>query len=222
MACLPSRYVSCCGAPAVASPGEPRRARLEFGSRSARTACRVCPVLTRAGPADCPRRRSRRASLPSASYTARRVADDYAWMRDPDQPALREYLIAERAYYDAHSRHLDGLATELAAEAAGRIPAGTEYSVGWHLRGFSYRTRMPEHSDNLQLLRSRAGDSSEQVLLDENLVAAQTGYAEIGVREPSPDGALLAWSADTSGAEVYELRIRDLRNGEDLPGKERQ
>ena len=49
------------------------------------------------------------------------------------------------------------------------------------------------------------------------MIAAQTGYAEIGVREPSPDGALLAWSADTSGAEFYELRIRDLATGADLP-----
>ena len=30
---------------------------------------------------------------------------------------------------------------------------------------------------------------------------------DVGVREPSPDGALLAWSADTSGAEIYALRI---------------
>ena len=55
------------------------------------------------------------------------------------------------------------------------------------------------------------------MLLDENVLAAQTGFVDVGVREPSPDDVLLAWSADTSGAEVYELRIRDLRTGEDLP-----
>ncbi len=146
-----------------------------------------------------------------------RVTDDYAWMRDPDEPRLREYLHAERAYYDAHSRHLDRLATELAAEAAGRFPAGAEYSVSWPLHGFTYRTRLPEHSDNVELLRARDGEGSEQVLLDENVLAAETGFVDVGVREPSPDDALLAWSADTSGAEVYKLRIRDLRTGQDLP-----
>ena len=40
---------------------------------------------------------------------------------------------------------------------------------------------------------------------------------DLGAREPSPDGALLAWSADTSGAEIYRLRVRDLSTGEDLP-----
>ncbi len=146
-----------------------------------------------------------------------RVVDDYGWMRDPEEPAFREYLAEERAYYDARTRHLDAFAGRLAAEAAGRIPPGAEDSVSWHLRGFTYRTRIPEHSDNLQLLRSRDGESPEQVLLDENLLATRTGYVEVGVREPSPDGALLAWSADWSGAEFYELRIRDLRTGEDLP-----
>jgi oligopeptidase B len=66
-------------------------------------------------------------------------------------------------------------------------------------------------------LRSPEDDPSEQLLLDENVVAAKSGFAEVGVREPSPDGRLLAWSADTSGAEIYELRIRDLGTGEDLP-----
>jgi oligopeptidase B len=146
-----------------------------------------------------------------------RVVDEYAWMRDPHDPALTEHLVRERAYYDASSRHLGELSRRLAAEAVGRLPAGPEDSVGWPLGAYTYRTRIPEHGDNLQLLRSRADEFSERVLLDENLIAAQTGFAEIGVREPSPDGFLLAWSADVSGAEFYELRIRDLRTGEDLP-----
>jgi oligopeptidase B len=145
------------------------------------------------------------------------VTDDYAWMRDPDDPMFHEYLVAERAYYDASTRHLDEFASRLAAEAASRLPAGDEYSVSWPRAGFTYRTRIPEHSDNEQLLRSRDGDSSEQVLLDENVLAEQTGFVEVGVREPSPEGARLAWSADTSGAEFYDLRIRDLGTGADLP-----
>jgi oligopeptidase B len=143
--------------------------------------------------------------------------DDYAWMRDHEHPALREYLAAERAYYDAHAAHLAGLTGRLAVESAGRIPDRAEDSVGWPLSGFIYRTRTPQGRENLQFLRSRSGESGEQLLLDENIVGAATGYVEVGAREPSPDGNLLAWSADTSGAEIYRLRIRDLRTGADLP-----
>jgi oligopeptidase B len=145
------------------------------------------------------------------------VVDDYAWMRSPDDPALRDYLRAERAHYDAQTARLGQLASTLAAEAAGRLPPGDEYSVAWPLDGFTYRTRIPHGEENEQLLRSRDPEAAEQVLLDENRLAEPTGFIELGVREPSPDGMLLAWSADTSGAEIYELRIRDLRTGEDLP-----
>jgi oligopeptidase B len=138
-------------------------------------------------------------------------------MRNVDQQRLHVYLTAERAYYDAHTGDLDALAGRLAAEAAGRIPDGPEYSVAWPKGGFTYRTVIPDGSDNQRLLRERGDEADEQVLLDENLLAAGTGFAEVGIREPSPDGNLLAWSADRSGAEIYELRIRDLRTGEDLP-----
>jgi oligopeptidase B len=147
------------------------------------------------------------------------VVDDYAWMRDPDEPAFHDYLVAERAYYEAHTRRLRDLAERLTAEALGRTPTGDEYSVRWHLRRFGYRTRIPRGRDNHQLLRARDGASpdEEEVVLDENELAQPTGYVEVGVREPSPDDGRLAWSVDTSGAEFYELRVRDLDTGDDLP-----
>ncbi len=147
----------------------------------------------------------------------RSETDYYAWMREREQPQLRDYLAAERAFYDVHSAPLADLAGRLFAESAGRTPDRAEESVGWPLSGFIYRTRTPEGRENLQFLRSRPGESAEQLLLDENIVGAATGYVEVGVRQPSPDSQLLAWSADTSGAEIYELRIRDLRTGEDTP-----
>ena len=61
----------------------------------------------------------------------------------------------------------------------------------------------------------------EQVLLDENLLlddpACGGDYVALGVREVSPDGRLLAYSADFDGDEVYQLRIRDLATGTDRP-----
>src|SRR5260370_31848977 len=48
-------------------------------------------------------------------------------------------------------------------------------------------------------------------------MGAAPGCVDVGAGEPSPDGSLRAWSADCSGAEVYRLRVRDLRTGDDLP-----
>jgi oligopeptidase B len=153
----------------------------------------------------------------------RRDPDDYAWMRDHDTPAMLDYLAAERAFYDASTAHLAGLAEELFAEAAARLPAGSDDSVSWSRHGFRYLHRTPEGAEGRQLLRyGNVGSSAGAVvLLDENVVGAATGYVDIGTCEPSPDGRLLAWSADTSGAEIYRLRFRDTSTGADLDDVDR-
>ncbi len=159
------------------------------------------------------------ARIPSVrDLHGRRDVDNYAWMRDHSAPAMQEYLAAERAYYDARTLHLAGLTDELFAEAVGRTARGTEDSVSWPLRGYRYLYRTPDGSEGRQLLRWAADDTTAapQLLLDENALGAATGFVDVGTCEPSPDDRLLAWSADTSGAEIYQLRFRDTRTGQDL------
>lgn len=144
------------------------------------------------------------------------LQDDYAWMRDHEAPGLLEYLAAERAYYQARTGHLAGFAGLLEAEAEARTPHGDDESVAWPLGGYLYRHRTPAGAEHGRLVRSRPGEDGEELLLDEDALAAGTGFVDVGVREPSPDGSLLAWSADTTGAELYTLRVRDLRTGRDL------
>ena len=143
--------------------------------------------------------------------------DDYAWMRDHASPALQEYLAAERAYYDSRTAHLASLTDVLFGEAVARTPSEAEDSASWTLRGYRYWHRTPEGAENRQLLRAPIGEPDEQVLLDENELGAESGYIDIGLSEPSPDNRLLAWSADTSGAEIYQLRITDMATGVVLP-----
>ena len=55
--------------------------------------------------------------------------------------------------------------------------------------------------------------SSEQILLDLNPLAAGHEYFRLGGFEVSPDHRLLAWSADTTGAESFTLYVKDLETG---------
>jgi oligopeptidase B len=138
--------------------------------------------------------------------------DPYAWMRDRDLPAMRDYLTDERAWYDHWLESVRGTRDELAAELAARlIPA--EESVSWRQGGHTYVTRTVAGQEYEQFCRDG------EVLLDENLLAdpARGGYLGLGVREISPDGRLLAYSVDFDGDELYQLRIRDLARGTDLP-----
>lgn len=67
-------------------------------------------------------------------------ADPYAWMRDRDRPEMREYLAAERAWYDRQTASQQGLREDLFAEMAGRL-APAEESVRWRQGEFWYFTR---------------------------------------------------------------------------------
>src|SRR5580693_1944350 len=122
--------------------------------------------------------------------------DPYAWMRDRDLPALRDYLAAERAWYDRWLESARGLRDELAAELAARLlPA--EESVSWRRGGRSYFTRTVPGQDYEQFCRAAGPGEPAHILLDESL--------------------LLADSVDFDGDELYQLRIRDLARGSDLP-----
>ncbi len=148
------------------------------------------------------------------------MADPFAWMRHRDLPATRGYLAAERAYYGQQMAPLAGAAgrtghrTHRQDRAGGRVRP----LAAWRLLDFT-RTRPGQQYEQF----CRAGPAGQPllVLLDENEVLADPGcaggYVALGVREVSPDGRLLAYSADFTGDEVYQLRVRDLATGTDLP-----
>ncbi len=148
-------------------------------------------------------------------HGTRRV-DDYAWLRDSDDPGTLEYLGQERAYYDALTAHTRPLQQQLVAEMVHRTVA-TDRSVSWNRGGFVYYTQTVAGKEYEQFLRQQTEGSPAEVLLDENLLAEGSDYFALGVREVSPDGEVLAYSVDQEGDEVYTLRFRDLRSGADLP-----
>jgi len=147
--------------------------------------------------------------------------DPFAWMRDKDRPDLREYLAAERAYYDEHLARVRGSWAELRDELIARVPPEDE-SVHWARGGRRYFTRTRPGQNYPQFCRIRP-EGEPEILLDQEALladpAATGGYVELGVREVSPDGRLLAYSVDFDGDELYQLRIRDLDRGVDLPDR---
>jgi len=151
--------------------------------------------------------------------------DPYHWLGG-DDPAVLDHLVAERAFYDASVAHLDSLGSALEAEMLSRLPTDDE-SARWSRKRYTYWTRHPVNSDYAELWRlnhdSGAGSTTESesssLIFD---IAAQdrgTGYLDLGMTIVSPDEALLAYSVDTAGDEVFELCFRDLRTGEDLPDR---
>ncbi|MGB7982822.1 MAG: prolyl oligopeptidase family serine peptidase [Candidatus Nanopelagicales bacterium] len=143
------------------------------------------------------------------------IADEFAWMADGGQP-LMDYLRAEQDHYTAATAPLERLRRRLFTEMVARTPlaeVGPAHACG----GAHLRDVVPEGAQLGQLQRRAAAAQQWTTLVDLDAEAAAAGstYAEYGVREVSPDGRLLAWSIDTTGEELYELRVRDIATGMD-------
>ena len=94
----------------------------------------------------------------------------------------------------------------------------TDDSVSWARGDNFYYMRSVTGSEYGQFVSTRNRTQPPKVLLDEaTLTDEPDGYVAIGVREVSPNGALLAYSVDTDGDEVFALRYRNIENGRDLP-----
>lgn len=143
--------------------------------------------------------------------------DPYAWLEDKFGAESLAYLNAERTHYEESTAHLQPLQQRLYDEMAAHVLPSDE-SVRWRRGGYQYFTRTLPGKDYQQLCRVDAA-GTEQVLLDENRLTGESSFVEIGVREVSPSGRLLAYSVDVDGDEVYQLRFRDLDTGCDLPDR---
>jgi oligopeptidase B len=154
------------------------------------------------------------------------VVDEYAWLRDRDDPDTIAYLEAENAWTEEQLAHTSSLQEGLFEEIRSRIQE-TDLSVPVRRRGWWYYSRTEEGKQYPISCRKQvsaddtphapAETSVEHVLLDQNEAAGDSEFFAVGAMSVSPDSTLLAWSSDRAGAELYELRFRDLRTGQDLP-----
>jgi oligopeptidase B len=143
--------------------------------------------------------------------------DDWFWLRNRDDPEVTAYLEAENAYTDAATAHTAELEERLFQEFKHRV-VETDATVPAKKDGHWYYRRTVEGPQyTIHCRRSGAEDAAEEVLLDENELAAGHDYFDLGVFAVSPDHRLLAYAVDFTGGERFTLRVRDLESGSDLP-----
>lgn len=145
--------------------------------------------------------------------------DEFAWLRDRDNPETIAHLEAENAWTEASLRHLHGLRTQLFEEIKGRI-VETDLSVPTRRGPWWYYSRTQEGlSYPIHCRRSvidevvpldPPADEHEVVLYDENLEAGDHEFFSVGILGVSPDHATLAVATDTVGNERYTLEFRHL------------
>ena len=161
---------------------------------------------------------ARRHPVEHVIHGDRRI-DDYAWLRDKNDPAVVAYLNAENAYTDAILRDTEPFQEKLYQEILGRI-LQTDLSVPYRLRSYLYFTRTEEGKQYPLHCRKRdTENAAEELLLDLNAHAAGQSFLSLGAFAVSDDNSLLAYSLDTTGFRQYALQVKDLRTGETPPAR---
>ncbi|GIW71782.1 MAG: oligopeptidase B [Planctomycetota bacterium] len=194
------------GALAQAGPGAPPAAP-RAGPR---------PATPTAAPALAPPLAEPRPVTLSAHGRVR--TDPYAWLRNRDDPAVLAYLEAENRYAEAFMQPHTALLERLYQEMLARIEQDDE-TVPYRHGPYLYWSRWEAGKQYPVHLRRRA-DSAEappETVLDENALADGSEYLAVGTLAPSPDHRLLAYTVDVRGDERYELRVRELPAGRELP-----
>ena len=159
------------------------------------------------------------------------VSDPYEWLRDKEDPEVIAHLEAENAYSEALTAHLADLREAIFTEIKDRtqetdLSVPTRRGPWWYysrtVEGQQYplhcRCPVTDEGDwTPPALDAGAERPGEQVLLDGNAEAQGHEFFALGTFDVSPDGHLLAYSVDTTGAERFRLRFKDLRTDTVLP-----
>ncbi len=145
--------------------------------------------------------------------------DDYAWLREKDNPAVVDYLKAENAHMDAVMGHLKGFQETLYKDMLSRIKE-TDDNVPYVKRGYWYNSRT-EMGKQYPIFTRRKGslEAKEEIIIDGNELAKDQKFMAIGAMTVSPDGKLLAYSVDFTGFRQYTLYFKNLETGEVLKDK---
>jgi oligopeptidase B len=178
----------------------------------------------------------RKASSPPAPSAPRRphsftthgitVADDYAWLKDPDwqevlrnpsvlEPDIRKYLEAENGYTESLLGHTAPLQKHLVAEMRGRIKED-DSSVPAPDGPYAYLRKFREGGQHELFGRMPRSGGEIEIVLDGDQLAADHQYFKFGGARHSPDHRLQAWSADIKGSEYFSIRVRDWATRTDL------
>ena len=157
------------------------------------------------------------------SFTAHgiTVEDPWAWLKDPNYPDVTDpdilaYLKAENAYFEGVMAPHRPLVDRLYEEMKARIKED-ESSVPQKDGDWLYWAAFETGGQYRKWWRKPVAGGDDQLLLDEPALAEGHEYFRLGAFSVSNNGRYLAYAIDDSGAERFEVRVKDLDTGEHLP-----
>ena len=162
--------------------------------------------------------------------------DDYEWLRDKDSAEVKDYVAAQNRYCEARMAPLAGLRRTLFDELKSHVEE-TDMSVPTRVNDYWYFTRTLQGKQygvqcrmpvlgrddwNPPAVDPQGAPGSmpgEQIVFDANRESEGHDFFRVGGMDMSHDGRWLLYGVDVEGDERYDFRIRDLRDGTELPDR---
>ncbi|MGA9119560.1 MAG: prolyl oligopeptidase family serine peptidase [Bacteroidota bacterium] len=150
------------------------------------------------------------------TYGGITVIDNYRWLDDLNDPAVRKWNDEQNAY---SRKYFDGVSSLQALRE--RVKEIMDKSSPVYY-GFIHRTHLfamkmqpPKNQPMIVLLPSETDTAGERVVLDPNVLNPK-GTTAIDWFRPSRDGRLLAVSLSDNGSEDGTLHIFDVQSGKQV------
>lgn len=176
----------------------------------------VQPSVFNAAPFTAPHPAKKPKILTAADGQDQRF-DEYYWLNERDNPAVKAYLEAENHYADSVLQPVAALREQLFAEMKARIKED-DSSVPFLKNGYYYYTRFETNKEYPIYCRKKGTmETTEEILLNVNDLAIGKPYCQIGDMKVSPDNTLLAYTVDYTGRNLFKLYFKNLQTGALLP-----
>jgi oligopeptidase B len=137
--------------------------------------------------------------------------DNYAWMRNRQDPDLIPHLDAENAYTDAYMRTSEALQETLYQEMRSRIKEADTSAPAKRGKYLYYERTEAGKQYKKICRRLDKPKSKEQIVLDLDGLARQYKFFELGAVAYSKSGNFIAYTIDTTGYRQYTLVVKNLR-----------
>ncbi len=132
--------------------------------------------------------------------------DPFYWLKDRQNLAVRSYLEAENKYFRESMREFAAMEAQLYDEMISRIKPEEESARIKYKSHFYYTRFLPNMEYALQMRREIVS-GNEEILLDENELAVGYPFFHLGSCELSPNEEWIAFSMDTLGRRLYQIKI---------------
>jgi prolyl oligopeptidase len=154
----------------------------------------------------------------SDEYHGFKVVDDYRWLENWDDPAVKQWSAAENANTREYLDHLPARAAirnrlhQLAAAGSASY-SDLQFRAGLL---FAMKNQPPQEQPILVVLRSADDPASAKIIFDPNAASAK-GSLSVDFYVPSFGGKYVAVALSENGSEDSSAHVFEAATGEELP-----